>query len=87
MSKQQVQLLNQSIDLGNMSYEGLEHIAAVTTGLQAIVNEPNTSDRIKVMQVEKIAKAALHLAYDYMALIDVEVEDLKEKLKEVSHEN
>lgn len=87
MSKQQVQLLNRSIDLGNVAYEGLEHVAAVIEGLQAIAADTSTLDHIKVMQVERIAKAALYLADDYANLVDAEVERLKEALKGVSHEN
>lgn len=87
MSKQQVQLLNQGIVLGEVAYEGLDHIAAVIEGLQAIAADTSTLDRTKVMQVERIAKAVLYLAYDYANLVDVEVERLKEALKEVSHEN
>lgn len=86
MSKQQVQLLNQSIGLGDMAYEGLERVAAVITGLEAIAGNATICDRTRVMQIERIAKAALYLAHDYMALIDVETEDLKGKLKGASHE-
>lgn len=85
MSKQQEQLLNQGIHLGGVAYEGLEHVAAVIEGLQAIAADASTLDRTKVMQVERIAKAALYLAYDYAALIDVEVERLKEALKGANH--
>lgn len=87
MPKQQVQLLNQSIGLGDMAYEGLERVAAVITGLEAIAGNTTICDRTRVMQIERIAKAALYLAYDYANLVDAEVERLKEALKEVSHEN
>jgi len=87
MSKQQVQLLNQSIGLGEMAYEGLERVAAVITGLDAIAGNPTISDRTRVMQIEQIAKAALYLAHDYANLIDCEVEQLKAALKGGSYDN
>lgn len=86
MSKQQVQLLNQSIGLGEAAYEGLGHVIAVIEGLQATAADASTLDRAKVMQMERIAKAALYVADDYANLVYAEVERLKEALKEVSHE-